>query len=189
MRHINLFTVNGVAHLVHPDEFHELTPMSPAMEFFTDFKKHLPLTIEGSAPAENVEHLMRKAHVKMKLVVDQDNEFIGTISLEDLDEQHFMARIAKGNPRQEIQVADLMRPKAQIMALSLPELEEASISDVIRALQLKGQQHCLVVDPSGTQIRGLISASDVARRLRIPIQIERVPTFVDIFSSIRRPAA
>ena len=189
MRHLNLFAVKGVAHLVHPDEFHELTPMSSAMDFFTDFKKHLPLTIEGSSPAENVEHLMRKAHVKLKLVVDHANEFIGTISLEDLDEQHFMALVAQGHSRTDIQVADLMRPKADIMALSLSDLEEAIISDVIRALQLKGQQHCLVVDHTGTQIRGLISASDVARRLRIPIQIERVPTFVDIFSSIRRPAA
>jgi len=46
-----------------------------------------------------------------------------------------------------------------------------------------------VVDRSGRQIRGLISASDVARRLHIPILIERIPSFVDIFSSVRRPAA
>lgn len=189
MREINLFTVSRIAHLVRPDEFHELTLSSPALEFFTDFKKHVPLTIEGSMPADHVETLMRKAHVKLKLVVDADNEFIGTISLDDLNEQHFMTQIAKGYARNEIVVTDLMQPKADIMALSLAALEDASISDVIRTLQLKGQQHCLVVDHSGSQIRGLISASDVARRLRIPIQIEHVPTFVDIFSSVRRPAA
>lgn len=189
MRQIHLFPVSRIAHLVRPEEFHELSPLSSALEFFTDFKKHVPITIEGSMPAESVERLMRQAHVKLKLVVDSDGEFIGTISLDDLDEQHFMARVASGFAHSDILVKDLMRPKAEILALNLADLEEASINDVIKALQQKGQQHCLVVDNSTTQIRGLISASDVARRLRIPIRIERVPTFVDIFSSIKRPAA
>jgi len=88
----------------------------------------------------------------------------------------------------EILTRDLMTSEQQIMALSLAELEQANINDVIRALRESGQQHCLVVDRSGQQIRGLISASDVARRLHIPIHIERIPTFTDIFSSARRPA-
>lgn len=189
MRQINLFPVSRVAHLVHPEEFHELSARSSALEFFTDFKKHSPLTIDGSTPAETVETLMCQAHVKLKLVVDGDGEFVGTISLDDLDEQHFMARVAQGYAHKEILVKDLMTPKAEIMALSLTDLNEATINDVIQALRQKGQQHCLVIDQSTTQIRGLICASDVARRLRIPICIERVPTFVDIFSSIKRPAA
>ncbi len=129
MQTIPLFSVSNIAHLVQLEEFHELTIESPALEIFTDFKKHIPLTIEGSVPAVDVENLMRKAHVKMKLVVDTSNEFIGTISLEDLDEQHFMMKIAAGYARQDIQVSDLMTPK------------------------------------------------------------ERIPSFVDIFSSVRRPAA
>lgn len=189
MRQIQLFPVSRVAHLVRPEEFHELSPLSSALEFFTDFKKHVPLTIEGATPAESVETLMLHAHVKLKLVVDAEDEFIGTISLDDLDEQHFMALVAMGHAHNEILVKDLMRPKADIMALHLADLEQATINDVIKVLQRKGQQHCLVMDHSSTQIRGLISASDVARRLHIPIHIERVPTFVDIFSSVKRPAA
>ncbi len=188
MREIRLFAVDKVAHLVQPDEFNELNLLSPALTIFTDFKSHRPLTIEGSTPAIEVEALMRKAHVKMKLVVDADNEFISTISLDDLDEQNFMTMIANGSERSEILTSDLMCPKQQIMALSLTELEQANINDVIKALRESGQQHCLVVDRSGQQIRGLISASDVARRLHIPIRIERIPTFVDIFTSVRRPA-
>lgn len=189
MHTIALFSVSEIAHLVQPDEFHELDTASPALEIFTDFKKHVPLVIEGSLPAQDVEIMMRKAHVKMQLVVDAYNEFIGTISLENLDEQHFMTRIAAGFARHEILVEDLMTPKERILALSLDDLERASIGDIIKTLQKQGQQHCLVVDRSGQQIRGVISASDVARRLHIPIRIERIPSFVDIFSSVRRPAA
>jgi len=189
MQTISLFSVSDIAHLVQPEEFHELNTNSSALEIFTDFKKHIPLVIEGSVPAVDVEMLMRKAHVKMKLVVDRSNEFIGSISLDDLDDQHFMMRIAAGYARHEILTADLMTPKERILAMSLDDIERSSIGDVIRSLQKQGQQHCLVVDRSGRQIRGLISASDVARRLHIPIRIERVPSFVDIFSSVRRPAA
>src|SRR5690606_9110179 len=186
---ITLSAVNNITHLVQPDEFHELLPGSTALEIFTDFKKHRPITMEGSTPAEEVEMLMRKAHVKMTLVVDADNEFIGTISLEDLDEQRLIALVANGFDRRDILVHELMVPRAHIMALTLRDLERSSINDVIRALQRSGQQHCLVVDYDGHCIRGVISARDVARRLHIPINIERIPTFVDIFSSVRRPAA
>lgn len=188
MQAITLFPVARVAHMVQPEEFNDLDMHSPAIEFFTDFKKHRPLTIEGSTLAVDVEMLMRKAHVRMKLVVDADNEFIGTISTEDLSEQYFMIRIANGERLDEITVSDMMCPKDNILALDLDQLERSSISDIIETLKRSGQQHCLVVDRSHDHIRGLISASDVARRLHMPIKIERVPTFVDIFRSIHRHA-
>ena len=186
MHTISLFPVNSVAHMVQPDEFNDLDMKSPATEFFTDFKKHRPLTIENSTLAIDVESLMRKAHVRMKLVVDADDEFVGTISTEDLSEQHFMIRIANGERLAEITVSDMMCPKHALLALDIEELQHSTISDIIVALQRSGQQHCLVVDRRNDHIRGLISASDVARRLHMPIRIEKVPTFVDIFRSIRR---
>jgi CBS domain containing-hemolysin-like protein len=188
MHTINLFPVDSVAHMVQPDEFNDLNIHSPAVEFFTDFKKHRPFTIEGSTLAIDVEMLMRKAHVRMKLVIDTDNEFVGTITTEDLSEQNFMIRVANGDLLNEIVVTEMMCPKAAILALDLDQLERSSISDVIGTLQRSGQQHCLVVDRSRDHIRGLISASDIARRLHMPIKIERVPTFVDIFRSVRRQA-
>ena len=186
MHTISLFPVNSVAHMVQPDEFNDLDMNSPATEFFTDFKKHRPLTIENSTLAIDVESLMRKAHVRMKLVVDMDNEFVGTISTEELSEQHFMIRIANGERLAEITVSDMMCPKHELLALDIEELQQSTIRDIITALQRSGQQHCLVVDRHNDHIRGLISASDVARRLHMPIKIEKVPTFVDIFRSIRR---
>lgn len=186
MHTITLFPVDSVAHMVQPDEFNDLDMNSPAIEFFTDFKSHRPLTIEGSTLAVDVEMLMRKAHVRMKLVVDADNEFIGTISTDDLSEPSFMIRIANGERLDEITVSDMMCPKRCLMALDLEQLQRSSISDIIDCLQRSGQQHCLVVDRSHDHIRGLISASDIARRLHVPIRIERVPTFVDIFRTVHR---
>jgi len=180
--------VNNVAHMVQPEEFNELGMNSPAIEFFTDFKKHRPWTIEGSTLAVDVELLMRKAHVRMKLVVDANNEFIGVVSTEELSEQNFLIRIANGERRNDITVSDMMSPRHAILALDIEQLARSNISDIINTLNRHGHQHCLVVDRRHNHIRGLISASDVARRLHMPIRIEKVPTFVDIFKSIHDQA-
>ncbi|HLT63754.1 MAG TPA: CBS domain-containing protein [Pseudohongiella sp.] len=185
MQTLKLFPVSSVAHMVQPDDFNELTLKSPATEIFTDFKRHRPLTIEGSTPAIDVEMMMRRAHVRLKLVVDMDNEFIGTISADDLSQQNFMIRIANGDSLADLTVADMMCPKHELMALDIDQLDRSTIGDVIECLQQTGRQHCLVVDRTHDHIRGLISASDVARRLHMSIRIEKVPTFVDIFKSIR----
>ena len=42
----------------------------------------------------------------------------------------------------------------------------------------------LVVDSEYKQVRRLISAADIARRLHIPLQIELPTTFVDIFVAV-----
>lgn len=45
-------------------------------------------------------------------------------------------------------------------------------------------QHCLVTDPENKQIRGVISARDISRRLHIPVDIESPQTFVNIFEAV-----
>lgn len=172
------------AHLVHPEEFNEITLDSPALAIFTDFKKHMPLEIEADTTALQAQYLMRKSHVHLKLVVDDSDELIGIISLSDLDEQKLVMLQNKGIDRELILVRDLMLPRTEIKVLDFKQLLNASIADVVEALKLKGAQHCLVVESEYNQIRGLISASDIARRLHIPLQIELPTTFVDIFVAV-----
>jgi DeoR family transcriptional regulator, catabolite repression regulator len=52
---------------------------------------------------------------------------------------------------------------------------------VLNTLQHNGEQHCLVIDTDSHHIRGVISASDIASRLHIPVHIEKAPTFLNIF--------
>ncbi|MDO7598263.1 MAG: hypothetical protein MUR51_11425 [Pseudomonadota bacterium] len=74
MKNINLLALEHEAHLVHPEEFNEITLHFPAVTIFTDFKKHTPLEIEADTPAIQVQYLMRKTHVHMQLVVDDNDE-------------------------------------------------------------------------------------------------------------------
>jgi CBS domain containing-hemolysin-like protein len=185
MKQLNMLSLSPTEHLVHPEEFHELQLDSPALSIFTDFKKHQPMEIDADTPATQAEYLMRKAHVRLKLVVDRKEELIGMISLRDLDEQNFMLQQRKGFARESIQVRHLMLPRERIKALAYRDLLSATVGDVVGVLKQNGQQHCLVIDPQLHQIRGLISASDIARRLHIALEVEQAPTFIDIFEACR----
>lgn len=185
MKSLKVLNLDSQDHLVHPEEFSEVKLESPALSIFTDFKTHQPLEIEGDIQAVQAEFLMRKAHVQLQLVVDKSEELIGMVSYDDLSEANLMLRQAKGHHREDIQVKHLMIPREHIKALSYDQLQLCTIGDVIHTLQQHHQQHCLVVDQEHHHIRGIVSAGDIARRLHIALEIENVPTFVDIFHAAK----
>jgi CBS domain-containing protein len=185
MKNMNLLALNSIDHLVHPEEFDEITIDSPGVSVFTDFKKHKPLVIESDISAVKAKYLMQKAHVRLKLVVDKESELLGTISLDQLSDQNFLIHQNKGLDREDILVKNLMTPREEIKALEYKELKTSTIADVIETLRKDGVQHCLVVESQKHQIRGIISTSDIARRLHIPLDIEtKTASFIDVFNAI-----
>ncbi len=185
MKSLNLHKLEPIDHLAYPENHKTLDQDSSALEIFTDFAKSKPLVIHDDLPADVAENLMLTSHVKMKLVVNHNDEFVGLLSFDNLSAQRVMQRMSKGQPRSEIRVSDLMTRKADIQALDYQDLAGSSIAEVIQTLQKNGVQHCLVVNRNTHEIRGLISASDIARKLHLPISIAKVPSFVDIFEVIR----
>jgi len=170
---------------VHPEYFNEITLKTSALTIFTDFKQHQPQVIEGDTPAFRTRYLMRKSHSELKLVVDRSDDLIGIISFKELNEQNFMLQQAKGISRDDIQVRDLMVPRSAIKAITYQDLKEASVGDVIETLKQNRQQYCLVLDMDQHQIRGIISAAEVALRLHMPLEIQQPDTFLDIFRAMR----
>jgi Mg2+/Co2+ transporter CorC len=114
-------------------------------------------------------------------VIDANQELIGLISYEQLSIQNVLQRLGKGVNRTDLTVADLMRPRSEIKALAYEQIKHCTIGDVLNTLQHNGEQHCLVIDTESHHIRGVISASDIANRLHIPVHIEKAPTFLNIF--------
>jgi len=184
MTALRLHEVEMADHLVSPEEFADVGPYSPALSLFTDFRRHEPLVIEGAMCATDAASFMRQSHTRLRLVVDRQGEFIGTISLENLSEANLLRRVAGGETRGNIQVMDLMKHRHELRALSYDDLARALVRDVIDTLRTSGEQHCLVVDSEAHCIRGLIAASDVARRLRMDIRIGVAPTFAQIFQAV-----
>lgn len=81
-------------------------------------------------------------------------------------------------------VTDFMHARNTLKALDYKSVENAVIGDIVETLKENGLQHCLVLDRDKHQIRGIISASDIIRKLHLPVDIMNNSSFVDIFNAI-----
>ena len=184
MHILKLVSIENISALQHPETPQELTLASPATAIFTDFRSQTPIVTDMNAPALQIEEQMLRAHVKLNIVLDGNGEFLGVITLKDLSSDRIIRLVAQGAERHELKVNDLMTHKKGLMALPVEEVLGSCVGDVLLTLQHAGIQHCLVVDRGEHNIRGLISASDVARRLRLPVSVSKAPCFSEIYSAV-----
>jgi CBS domain-containing protein len=183
MHTLNLYKTETIDTLAWPVVENTITVRSPAMSVFTDFKKHLPHVLDGRTPATKVEAIMRQSHVRMMLVVDNKNRFMGIVTSHDVGEQQLIKRMNELNLlRDELTVNDFLRPKTSLMSFDFTELARSTVGDVIETLKDYGQQHCLVMDRESHEVRGVISVSDIARELKLPLDIQGRPTFAELIT-------
>ena len=185
MRKLNLFPVTTVDELAWPEAPRLMSLETMALEFFTDFVMKEPLVIDQFLGAVHARAVMIKTHVRLKLVVNRDKQFVGIITAEDLsDEKINLAALKRGVARDDLQVSDLMTRKADLLAMRMEEVEFSTIGDVISFLKDNRQQHCLVIDHDRHRIRGIFSASDISRKLRLPINIHDQSSFYKVFAAV-----
>ncbi len=177
MNALSLRSIGHIDSFVTPADYSELTIKSPAVDFFTDFTINKPLVIESSLPAIETKLLMKKAHVRLKLVINEKEQLVGIVSADDLLDRKIVQKLGKGDNRQDLSITDFMTPRDKLSVLEFSEVENANIGAVIHSLKSLGQQHCLVVDSSVNAIRGLFSASDISRKLKVDIDIQDQPSF------------
>ncbi len=171
MKTLTYVSTKNTHGLTFPARVENINLYSSATTVFTDFNENAPRMIESNTRADELVRLMRKEHVRLKIVVDESNQFEGIISLEDLSEEAFIKHIAKGFKRSEILVADLMRSKDDLLALSFTSLQKADIESLLFSQKDNFQQHLLVLDEESKKIRGLISSNDVARQLKLDLDV------------------
>ncbi|WP_107850882.1 CBS domain-containing protein [Oceanimonas marisflavi] len=184
MRTLPLYTVEAADHLVMPRQLSHADLSSPALELVEDFGHSSPALIDADTPAAYTQEMMLREHSRYKLVVDTSGELVGLLAREHLSGQVMIRRVANGDLRHEIMVSDLMQPREQLKALAYEQLLDCTIGEVIATLQHSGEQYCLILDRDQHQIRGVISARDLAERLHIDLDISKAPTFLNIFDSL-----
>ncbi len=119
----------------------------------------------------------------MKFVVNANDEFMGIISADNLTDRDLVQMVSEGFKREEISVRAFMTDKQDLKALDYREITRATIAEVVAILKDSGQQHCLVIDQVTHTIRGIFSASDISRRLRLPIDIQEKSDFYRVFAA------
>ncbi|ACA85806.1 MULTISPECIES: CBS domain-containing protein [Shewanella] len=184
MRNLELFNTASVDHLLWSTD-NDITQLnSPALSIFTDFDHSQPMVIDSQTSAVKTSEIMEKTHAFMRLVVDGKNRFLGVITKHQLLHRKMVKMANKFNSNlDELLVTDMMVPREELQSLDYEQLTSAKVSDVVRSLQENGLHHILVIDHQQHHIRGLISANDVARKLKVPINIEQPPSFMHIFKA------
>lgn len=185
MKKLALYPLSDINELASPEQSAALSLQSPATAFLTDFKQTLALTIPVDMSASDARELMIKTHVRLKFVVDAKGRLQGVISADDLAERKIVKQVARGISRDEVLVRDLMQPRKELMGLDIDEVKGATIEDVVKLLKDYHQQHCLVIDRNDGTIRGIFSASDISRRLKLPINIQDQSDFYRVFTATK----
>lgn len=164
---------------------------SPALDVMTDLTRVTAVIIFPGDPVDEAHHRMIQRGVRLLLVVDQDRKVQGVITANDvLGEKPVQAAVQRGVPRSEIQVRDIMTPRAALQAMEFADVSAATVGHVVATLKAAGRQHTLVADIDARghrRVRGIFSATQIARQLGIAITTDAVVrTFADIEALLAR---
>ena len=97
-----------------------------------------------------------------------------------------MKQVAWGNNRAQIPVTEFMTPKSSLSCVKYTDLKQASIKDVIQALESLSYKYLLVTNGDCTEVRGLFSATEIIRKLENSVTITPNASFSQLFTVISR---
>ncbi|RLJ63643.1 CBS domain-containing protein [Sulfurisoma sediminicola] len=161
---------------------------SPAVAVMTDLCQVPAATIRPDATAAQATQAMIARGVRLLLVVDAAGFVEGVITARDtMGEKPVKMLEEKGGKHAELNVADLMTPREKIEAIDMTNVLKSMVGHIVTTLRDSARQHALIVDRdpiTGEQrIRGIFSATQIARQLGISIQTFEVSsTFAAIES-------
>ncbi|BFM11903.1 hypothetical protein R50072_20560 [Simiduia litorea] len=183
MKTLSLFNLKQPLNIASPNTS-QLLLTSPAISVMHDFHVSAPLLIEGGTLAKDAALIMQRAHVHFKLVLDDADQLIGTLSYNQVSLQSQMIKKAEGYDLDSLAVVDIMTPIEAQNALDYDEVKKSTIGHVLNTLATEGLQHCLVIDNHTNTIRGVINAENLARKINAPIQLRSKPNFAELFKEL-----
>lgn len=165
-----------VDHLLSPESINQLVNLrSPAVEVMTDFSAVSPVTILESIAIDEALERMKSQHVRMLFVTSAAGKFCGVITAQDIMGNKVMVYMSSHSVgREEVNVSHIMLDKLHLRSLTFDQVQHSRIGDIMLTLKSSGDQHLLVVDESSLgikRIRGIISASDISRKLKVGFDV------------------
>lgn len=158
---------------------------SPAVDVMTDLAKIPAATIGAEASLEEANRSMLARGVRLLVVADDDGRITGLVTTVDIHGEKAM-RVAQARQaaHAELRVTEVMVPVEKVEALSFDAVRKATVGNIVATLTAAGRAHALVLDRThgGRQVlRGIFSASQIARQLGQPIHTYEVAhTFAEI---------
>jgi CBS domain containing-hemolysin-like protein len=160
----------------------------PAMNVVTDLSKVAAMTINPCASMENASERMIASNVRLLFVTDQFYNVMGLVTSRDLLGDRAIQYIQEhGGKRSDIMVRDIMTPRHKIEVLSMDQIRQAKVGDIIETLRNMGRQHALVMDNTGSaaSISGIISTTQVSKQTGEEINIAGITSTIAEMAAAR----
>lgn len=178
--------------LIHPSRHlpESISMQSPAIDAMTDLSRMAAVVVEPNLPLEKAEERMRNARVRLLFVLNENGEVLGLTTLNDLKGMRPMRfQQQMGVSRGEVLVRDIMTPRDKLEALTMTEVAEACVGDIIETLKRTGRQHALVIERASEvpAIRGIFSARQIGRQLGMQIDTSGIAwTFSELEAALHQ---
>jgi CBS-domain-containing membrane protein len=159
-----------------------------AFSVMTDLRE---VAAVATRPWELMDHahaVMLQRKVRLLFVLNADGTVAGVITTTDvLGEKPMRFSQERGMARGEITVADIMTPAAKLEALPVQDVAQMRVGHIVATMKKVGRKHLMVSEEGGKRVRGLFSASQIARQLGMELQtFEVATTFADIEAALVR---
>ena len=162
---------------------------SSVTEVMTDFEVVRPVTTTADTSIDDALEHMKRAGVRLLLVIDEHDEIVGLITAKDIQGERPI-RIAEESrlSRSEITVRMVMIPPEAIMALNLISVRNANVGHIVETLNRLERQHVLVVEvdenTKAHRLRGLFSTSQIGKQLHRDVthHLEAADTLAELAS-------
>ena len=160
----------------------------PAFSVMTDLREVAAATTRPEETIDAAHAQMIRRGVRLLFVLETGGEVCGVITATDLlGEKPVRFMQERGVSHAEILVEDIMTPASMLEALSLLDVAQMRVGHIVATLKAVGRKHLMVSEDAGRRIRGLFSASQVARQLGMELQtFEVARTFADIEAALVR---
>jgi predicted transcriptional regulator len=169
-----------------PDRVHA---DSPATDVMTDFLKVAAMTIGPCASLEDANQRMIASGIRLLFVTGRDNEILGVITATDILGEKPMKYLQEvGGKREDIFVRDIMTGQDHLDVLCMPDVQRATVGDIVETMKRVGRQHALVVDRTADDrqiVRGMFSTKQISKQLGITIETAEVAkTFAELEAAL-----
>ncbi|HEX3061830.1 MAG TPA: CBS domain-containing protein [Usitatibacter sp.] len=160
----------------------------PAFSVMTDLREVSAATTRPEETIDAAQSVMIRRGVRLLFVLARDGSVAGVITTTDLlGEKPVRFMQSRGVAHAEILVEDIMTPVSMLEALSLLDVAQMRVGHVVATLKQVGRRHLLVSEDNGRRVRGLFSASQVARQLGMEVQtFEVASSFAEVEAALVR---
>lgn len=181
-----LSSLAPAARLPEADLLERVTLDDPAFSVLTDLTQVTPATIGPERSIDHAHAMMLERRVRLLFVLGRDRFLAGVITATDLLGEKPMRFVQeRGGTRYDVSVSDIMTPFERMDAIDMQDVAQMRVGHIVATLKSVHRQHLIAADEGGRRVRGIFSASRIAKQLGVELTTSDVAqTFAEIEAAL-----